>query len=116
MSELCSPALAGLPSRRVMSPSSSISRWRSSGLAIVFFMASVYLALHIAVARLVPRPDSQVRWFFSVVTGPLIRPVRRLLPPGTSERRVHLVALGAYAALWLVSGTLLRWLAAPGTG
>jgi hypothetical protein len=82
----------------------------------VFFMASVYLVLHIAVARLVQRPDSPVLWFFSVVTDPLTRPVRRLLPADAPEGRVRAVALGAYAALWLVSGAVLRWLALPGTG
>jgi hypothetical protein len=88
----------------------------STLVPFVFFMAVVYLALHIVVARLVHRPDSPVLWFFGVVTGPLTHPVRRLLPPGASEGRVRLVALGAYAALWLVSGALLRWLAAPGNG
>ena len=82
----------------------------------VLFMASVYLALHILVARLVRRPDSQILWFFAVVTGPLTRPVRSLLPAGTAESRVRLIALGAYAGLWLVSGALLRWLAGPGAG
>lgn len=82
----------------------------------VFFMASVYLALHTVVARLVQRPDSQVLWFFSVVTGPLTRPVRSLLAAGIPEARVRLIALGIYVVLWLVSGWVLRWLGAPGTG
>jgi hypothetical protein len=74
---------------------------------LVFFMAFVYLLLHILFARVVTRPDSPVLWFFSVVTGPLTRPIRALLAPGTPERRVRLVALGVYVALWLGSRILL---------
>ncbi len=76
-------------------------------LPFVLLTASVYLALHILFARLVRRPDSLVLWFFSVVTGPLTRPVRALLPAGASEPRVRAVALGAYVALWLVSRVIL---------
>jgi hypothetical protein len=37
--------------------------------------------------------------------------VRALLAPGTPERRVRLVALGAYTVLWLGSRFLLvQWL------
>src|SRR5262245_9754221 len=79
----------------------------------LLFMASVYLALHIVAARLVRRPDSQILWFFGVVTGPLTRPVRSLLPLGAQEARVRLVSLAIYAGLWAVSGPLLRWLVAP---
>jgi hypothetical protein len=75
-----------------------------------FFMACVYLALHILVVRVVRRPDSPVLWFFAVVTGPLVRPLRALLPPGTPEPRVRAIALAAYATGWLGSGFLLRWL------
>jgi uncharacterized protein YggT (Ycf19 family) len=82
----------------------------------VLFMASVYLALHMLVARVVRRPDSQILWFFAVVTGPLTRPVRGLLPPGTAEARVRLMALALYVGLWVASGAFLRWLVAPGAG
>ena len=68
---------------------------------LVPFMASIYLFLHILFARFITRPDSPVLWFFSVVTGPLTRPVRAMLPTNTPERRVRLVALGAYVLLWL---------------
>ena len=78
---------------------------------LVFFMASVYLFLHILFARLIARPDSPVLWFFSVVTGPLTRPVRTVLGAGTPERRVRLIALGVYVALWLGSRVVLvQWL------
>ena len=79
-------------------------------------MAAIYLLLHVAFARLIGRPDSPVVWFFSVVTGPLTRPVRVMLAPGTPERRVRLVALGAYTGLWLVSRLLLHALLAPWIG
>jgi hypothetical protein len=42
-------------------------------------------------------------WFFSVVTAPLTRPVRALLPPATPETRVRMVALGVFVALWLLA-------------
>ena len=81
---------------------------------LVFFMASVYLLLHVLFARFITRPDSPVLWFFAVVTGPLTLPVRRALAPGTPERRVRLVALGVYVALWLCSRILLaQWLGSP---
>ena len=81
---------------------------------LVFFMASVYLLLHVLFARLIARPDSPVLWFFSVVTGPLTRPVRAVLAPGTPERRVRLVALAVYVLLWLGSRILLgRWMGPP---
>ena len=84
--------------------------WLDIAIPLLFFMASVYLFLHILFARFVTRPDSPVLWFFSVVTGPLTRPVRALLRAGTPERRVRLVALGVYVALWLGARVLLaRW-------
>lgn len=81
---------------------------------LVFFMASVYLFLHVVFARLITRPDSPVLWFFAVVTGPLTRPVRALLAPGTPERRVRVLALGVYVALWLGSRVVLsHWVGSP---
>ena len=81
-------------------------------LPFVFFMAWIYLALHMVVARLITRPDSAVLWFFGVVTGPLTRPVRALLSSGTSEPRVRAASLAAYVGLWLACRALLAWLAA----
>ena len=80
-------------------------------LVIVWFlcyMAAVYLALHILVARFSRAPGSRLLWFFSVVTGPLTRPVRALTPPGTPEGRVRVVALGAYVAL-MIAARLALW-------
>lgn len=70
----------------------------------VFFMASVYLTLHIVLARFIAgnRPSGTL-WFFSIVTGPLTRPVRAMLPPGTSESRVRALALALYVGLWIFS-------------
>jgi hypothetical protein len=80
-------------------------------LPFVFFMASVYLVLHILFARfLVGNRPSATLWFFTVVTGPLTRPVRALLPRGASETRVRAVSLGVYLALWLVSRVLMSQL------
>ena len=83
-------------------------------IPLVFFMASIYLLLHVLFARLITRPDSPVLWFFGVVTGPLTRPIRAVLAPGTSERRVRLVSLGVYVAFWLGARILLaQWIGSP---
>ena len=78
----------------------------------VFFMAAVYLVLHIVFARLISSGrDSAVLWFFSVVTHPLTRPVRAILPAGTADSRIRLAALGLYVFLWIASRVLLSGLA-----
>jgi uncharacterized protein YggT (Ycf19 family) len=74
----------------------------------LFMMATVYLAVHILVARLIRSPQSQVLWFFGVVTGPLTRPVRACLPPGTADSRVRAVALVVYLVLWVVTDRVLK--------
>lgn len=79
-------------------------------LVLVWFVAytaGVYLALHILVARLVQAPESRLLWFFSIVTSPLTRPVRALLPAGTPEGRIRLVAFMVLAVLWLGARVLL---------
>jgi uncharacterized protein YggT (Ycf19 family) len=81
----------------------------------VFMMATVYLATHIVFARFIASPQSQVLWFFATVTGPLIRPLRAVLPPGTPAGRVRAVALAVYLVLWVVTDRLLR-AGAPATG
>jgi uncharacterized protein YggT (Ycf19 family) len=72
-------------------------------LWFLFYMAAIYLALHILVARFSRAPESRLLWFFSVVTGPLTRPVRLLTPPATPESRIRLIALGAYVALMVAA-------------
>jgi hypothetical protein len=79
-------------------------------IPFVFFMAAIYLALHIVFARLLPSPGSPIAWFFGVVTGPLTRPVRAWLAPGSPESKVRLLALGVYVALWLASRAFFIWL------
>ena len=74
---------------------------------LLFFMASVYLALHIAFATVIRSPDSPVLWFFGVVTGPLTRPVRAALPRPLSEARVRSIALAVYVVLWIAARVLL---------
>lgn len=73
-------------------------------------MASVYLASHILFARLIASPQSQVLAFFAIVTSPLTRPIRALLPPGTQEARVRAIALAIYVVLWLATDRLARML------
>lgn len=80
---------------------------------LVLFMAWVYLGLHLMFARVIRDPRSPVLWFFGVVTGPLTRPVRALLPPSTPEPRVRLVSLGVYFILWLVVRVALAGLMSP---
>ena len=83
---------------------------------LLLFMAWLYLALHMLFARLVRAPGSPLLWFFSVVTGPLTRPVRAVLPAGTPEPRVRLVALAVYVTLWLVARISLSTLERAGPG
>lgn len=82
----------------------------------VFMMASVYLAVHIVFAHFIVSPQSQVLAFFTVVTAPLTRPIRRLLPAGTAEPRVRTVALVIYLVLWVVTDRLLRMLGSSLSG
>jgi hypothetical protein len=78
---------------------------------LLLFMAWIYLGLHIVFARLITRPDSPILWFFSIVTGPLTRPVRALMPAGSPERRVRTISFVAYVLLWLAVRVLFLQLA-----
>lgn len=82
----------------------------------LFMMASVYLAVHVVFAWLISARQSQVLAFFAIVTAPLTRPVRLLLPPGTAEARVRVAALIAYLILWVVTDRLARLLGPSGPG
>ena len=84
-------------------------------LPLLLFMACVYLALHIVFARFVGR-DSPVLWFFGIVTGPLTRPVRALMPRDTPEPRVRTVALGVYVVLWLTVRAVFVGIGLAGSG
>lgn len=78
---------------------------------ILLFIAWVYLALHMIFARYIRSSDSVVLWFFSIVTGPLTRPIRALLPPGTPDRRVRALSFavyfGAYMVVWIVRAVVI---------
>ena len=71
------------------------------------YMAGIYLLVHIVFARLIRDPASPVLWFFSVITGPLTRPVRAFLPPGAPQARVRWLALGVCVAIWLLAKVVL---------
>ena len=73
----------------------------------VAYMAVIYLALHILLARLVNAPESRLLWFFSVVTTPLTAPVRAVLPTGIPEGRVRWITLALCMAVWLGARLLL---------
>ena len=81
---------------------------------LVFFMAAVYLALHIVFARLIGRPGSPVLWFFAVVTGPLTRPVRATVARGMAEPQVRMIALVVYVVLWIAARVILHQVVAVG--
>jgi hypothetical protein len=64
-------------------------------------MAIFYLALHKIVLRLTQKPNSKLLWFFSVITGPLTRPVRAWIAHSQSEDQLLSKALAFYGFLWL---------------
>jgi hypothetical protein len=64
-------------------------------------MALFYLALHKIVVGLSQNADSKLRWFFGVVTAPLLRPVRGWVMPGASENQLLSRSLLFYGVLWL---------------
>jgi hypothetical protein len=71
------------------------------------YMATIYLLLHIVVARLSRAPESRLLWFFGVLTGPLLAPVRAILPAGTSPAQLRWAGLAVYATIWLAMRALL---------
>lgn len=71
-------------------------------LRFLCFVAVIYLGLHIIFSRLISRADSKVLWFFSILTLPLIWPVRTWITPNASEPRLRLTALVLYSLLWVI--------------
>ena len=65
-------------------------------------MSVLYLVLHNIVYRLSRRPESKLRWFFGLLTGPLTHPVRLWLMPGAADNRVLPAALLVYTLLWVL--------------
>ncbi len=85
-------------------------------LWFVSYMSAIYLSLHLIAARFARSPESRLLWFFSIVTGPLTRPVRAILPAGTDPTRIRLLALLLYGILWILLRTLLGELGAARPG
>lgn len=85
-------------------------------LGFVAYMAAVYLVLHMIFSRFIRSPQSPVLWFFGIVTRPLTAPIRAVVPGGTSEQRVRLIALAAYAVVWLLSKGFLAMLRGSAAG
>jgi hypothetical protein len=77
-------------------------------LRFLCFVAVVYLALHWTVRRFSVKPNSKLLWFFSVVTGPLTRPVKVWLTPGASDDRIISAALIVYGVLWILIAVIGR--------
>lgn len=65
------------------------------------FLAIFYLGLHKIVTHLSRKPNNKLLWFFSVLTAPLIRPVRAFTMPGASDHQLLSRALLFYGFLWL---------------
>jgi hypothetical protein len=80
-------------------------------LRFLAFMGVVYMTLHVVIALLIQKPDSKIAAFFTILTSPLVRPVRALAPPGTTESRLRLFTLAALVAVWLVAATVTAVLA-----
>jgi hypothetical protein len=64
-------------------------------------MALFYLALHKIVSGISRKPNSKLLWFISVVTAPLIRPLRAWIMPGASDDQLLSRSLLFYGFLWL---------------
>jgi uncharacterized protein YggT (Ycf19 family) len=77
-------------------------------LRFVCFIALFYLMLHILMSRIIQRSEHKILWFFSVLTGPLTRPVRVWVSGDMPEQRLRWIALVFYALLWLVAIALTR--------
>ena len=77
-------------------------------LRFICFIAVFYLMLHILVSRVIKRPEHKVLWFFSVLTGPLMRPVKVWIASDLPEQRLRWIALMFYGVLWLVAVALTR--------
>jgi hypothetical protein len=76
-------------------------------MSFVAYMAAIYVALHIVVVRFSRTPGSRLLWFFSVLTRPLMQPIRTVLPIGTTESQVRYLTLVACVVIWLVTRLLL---------
>ena len=71
-------------------------------LRLLAFMVLLYLGLGWLAERYVTRPDSKVKAFFRLLCGPVTRPIARMMPSGSGERRVLAVSTGVVAGVWIV--------------
>jgi hypothetical protein len=85
-------------------------------ISFVAYMAALYVSLHIVVARFSRSPGSRMLWFFSVLTGPLTRPLRAVLPGHVTEAQLRYLTLAACIALWLATRLLLAMLGGSARG
>jgi uncharacterized protein YggT (Ycf19 family) len=85
-------------------------------ISFVAYMAAIYIALHIVVAHFSRRAESRLLWFFSVLTNPLTRSIRRLLPEGLTESQIRYLTLAVCVGVWLVTRLLLVGLGDVGRG
>jgi uncharacterized protein YggT (Ycf19 family) len=85
-------------------------------ISFVAYMAALYVSLHIVVARFSKSPGSRMLWFFSVLTAPLMRPFRAVLPAQVTEPQLRYVTLAACIALWLATRLLLAMLGGSAGG
>ena len=85
-------------------------------VSFVAYMAAIYVGLHIVVAYFSRMPGSRLLWFFSVLTGPLTRPIRRILPEGMTESQLRYLTLAACLVIWLATRLLLAVLSGVGPG
>src|SRR5262245_16080002 len=85
-------------------------------ISFVAYMAAIYVGLHIVVAYFSKTPDSRLLWFFSVLTGPLTRPIRAVLPGGMTESQVRYLTLVACVTIWLTMRLLLAMLSGVAHG
>jgi uncharacterized protein YggT (Ycf19 family) len=76
-------------------------------ISFLAYMAAIYVGLHIVVAYFSKTPGSRLLWFFSVLTEPLTRPVRAVLPGGRTESQVRYLTLLACVIIWLMIRLLL---------
>jgi uncharacterized protein YggT (Ycf19 family) len=85
-------------------------------ISFVAYMAAIYVALHILVAHSSRRAESRLLWFFSVLTKPLTRSIRRLLPEGLTESQIRYLTLAVCVGVWLVTRLLLAGFSGVGHG
>jgi hypothetical protein len=79
-------------------------------ISFVAYMAALYVGLHIVVARFSKSPGNRMLWFFSVLTAPLTRPLRAVLPGQFTEAQLRYATLAVCLVLWLAMRLLLAML------